>query len=94
MSALSCWRQLKLVMSNLRIMARVSEVLSDPDPNARAAGLEAILDSGDATRIQMALRLAFQSDDSNLRALALRACGVQVPPLSLLLFMHALARIA
>jgi hypothetical protein len=54
-------------------LARIPELLADPDPNARTANMEAILKTNDATMIQMALRLAFQSDDANLRSLAMRA---------------------
>jgi hypothetical protein len=54
-------------------LAKIPELLADPDPNARTANMEAILNTNDATMIQMALRLAFQSDDANLRSLAMRA---------------------
>ena len=54
-------------------LAKIPELLADPDPNQRIANLEAILDSNDSTMIQIALRLAFQSDDANLRSLAMRA---------------------
>lgn len=54
-------------------LARIPELLADPDPNARVANMEAILNTNDATMIQLALRLAFQSDDANLRSLAMRA---------------------
>jgi hypothetical protein len=54
-------------------LAKIPELLADPDPNARIASMEAILDTNDATMIQLALRLAFQSDDANLRSLAMRA---------------------
>jgi hypothetical protein len=54
-------------------LAKIPELLADPDPNARLANLEAIMASNDATMIPLALRLAFQSDDANLRSLAMRA---------------------
>jgi hypothetical protein len=54
-------------------LAKLPELLADPDPNARIANMEAILDTNDATMIQLVLRLAFQSDDANLRSLAFRA---------------------
>jgi hypothetical protein len=54
-------------------LARVKEVLSDRDPLMRLANLEAIINSGDALRVQVALRLAFQTDDADLHALAMRA---------------------
>lgn len=54
-------------------LAKIPELLADPDPNARVANMEGILNTNDATMIQTALRLAFRSDDANLRSLALRA---------------------
>jgi len=54
-------------------LAKVKEMLSDRDPLMRLANLEAILNSGDALRIQVALRFAFQTDDADLHALAMRA---------------------
>jgi len=54
-------------------LAKVTELISDADPNARLANLEAVLDTHDRSMIQKALRLAFQSDDANLRSLAMRA---------------------
>jgi hypothetical protein len=54
-------------------LAKIPELLADPDPNARLANLEAIMATNDATMIPLALRLAFQSDDANLRSLAMRA---------------------
>jgi hypothetical protein len=53
-------------------LAKVKESLADPDPLMRLANLEAIINSGDALKTQVALRLAFQSDDADLRALAMR----------------------
>jgi hypothetical protein len=63
-------------------LAKIPELLADPDPNARAANMEAILKTNDATMIQMALRLAFQSDDPNLRSLAMRAYIANLKELS------------
>jgi hypothetical protein len=54
-------------------LAKVQELLSDPDPNARLANMEAIVNSEDTTRIQLALRIVFHSDDQNMRALGVRA---------------------
>lgn len=54
-------------------LAKIPELLADPDPNARVANMEAILATNDATMIQLALRLAFKSDDANLRSSAMRA---------------------
>ena len=53
-------------------LAKVKEMLSDRDPLMRLANLEAIINSGDALRTQLALRLAFQSEDADLHALAMR----------------------
>lgn len=54
-------------------LAKIPELIGDPDPNARLANLETILNTHDSIMIQTALRLAFRSDDVNLRALAMRA---------------------
>jgi hypothetical protein len=54
-------------------LARIPELIGDPDPNARMANLETILNTHDSIMIQTALRLAFRSDDADLRALAMRA---------------------
>jgi len=54
-------------------LAKIPELLADPDPNARTASMEAILSTNDTTMIQIAMRLAFQSDDVNLRSLAMRS---------------------
>jgi hypothetical protein len=70
-------------------LAKIKEALADPDPLRRLAMLESTINSGDELRIQVALRLAFQSDDSDLRALALRGYianrkailfDIQLPP--------------
>jgi hypothetical protein len=70
-------------------LARVKELLSDPDPLMRLANMEAILNSGDALKFQVALSLAFRSDDPDLRGLAMRAyiasrkeiaLDIQLPP--------------
>jgi hypothetical protein len=53
-------------------LARVKEALADRDPLMRLANLEAIISSGDALKTQVALRLAFQGDDADLHALAMR----------------------
>jgi hypothetical protein len=54
-------------------LAKLQEMLSDPDPNARLAYLEEIVKTDDVTKIQSALRIVFQSDDQHMRALAVRA---------------------
>lgn len=54
-------------------IAKVQEMLADPDPLMRLANMEAIVKSGDSLKLQVALRTAFTGDDRELRALALRA---------------------
>jgi hypothetical protein len=54
-------------------IAKVQEMLADPDPLLRLANMEAIVSSGDALKIMIATRTAFASDDADLRGLAMRA---------------------
>jgi hypothetical protein len=54
-------------------IAKVQEMLADPDPLMRLTNMEAIVKSGDPLKLQAALRTAFASDDGDLRGLALRA---------------------
>jgi hypothetical protein len=54
-------------------LAKVQEMLSDPDPLMRLANMEAIVTSGDGLKTMLAIRTAFASDDADLRGLALRA---------------------
>lgn len=54
-------------------LARVQEMLADPDPLMRQANLEGIVKTGDEAQIRIALKIAFASDDKDLRAQALRA---------------------
>jgi hypothetical protein len=54
-------------------LAQVQELLADPDPNLRLANMEAIVNSHDTTKLQLALRIVFHSDDPNMRALGVRA---------------------
>jgi hypothetical protein len=53
--------------------ARIQDLLNDPDANARLAHMEEIVGSTDASRVQIAIRIAASSDDVDLRSLALRA---------------------
>jgi hypothetical protein len=53
-------------------LVKVQEQLADPDPLVRLAYMEEIMSSGDALRMQIAMRTAFASDDPDLRAIALR----------------------
>lgn len=53
-------------------LAKVQEMLSDPDPLMREANMEQIIKSGDSTLIRVAEKIAFASDDQELRALAMR----------------------
>jgi hypothetical protein len=54
-------------------LAEVGQKLADPDPDARAAYMESIVASGDATLIRKAIGLALRSDDATLHNLGLRA---------------------
>jgi hypothetical protein len=54
-------------------LAKVQEMLSDPDPLMRLANMEAIVTSGDGLKTMLAIRTAFASDDADLRGLAVRA---------------------
>lgn len=54
-------------------LAKVQEMLGDPDPLVRLSNMESIIKSDDALKLQVALRIAFTGDDKELRALALRA---------------------
>lgn len=60
-------------------IARVQELVTDPDPLQRVANLEEIVAEGDAVRMQVAVRVALTGDDAMLRGLAFRAflAGVQ-----------------
>ncbi|MCA2406624.1 hypothetical protein GYN07_27150 (plasmid) [Rhizobium leguminosarum bv. viciae 248] len=51
----------------------VIDAVNDPDPLMRLAQLEEILQKGNATEVQLAIRTAFSVDDPNVRSLALRA---------------------
>ncbi|MBC7282745.1 hypothetical protein [Hoeflea sp.] len=51
----------------------VIDAINDPDPLMRLAQLEEILENGNATDVQLAIRTAFTLDDPNVRSLALRA---------------------
>lgn len=50
----------------------VGEAVNDPDPLMRLAMLEEIIENGDATEVQLAIRTAFTIDDPNIRSLGLR----------------------
>ena len=54
-------------------LAKVQEMLADPDPLMRLANMEALVGSGDALKIRIAIRTAFASNDADLRGLAMRA---------------------
>jgi hypothetical protein len=54
-------------------MAKVQEMLADPDPLMRLANMEAIVNEGDPLLLLVALRTALASDDADLRGLAMRA---------------------
>lgn len=54
-------------------IAKVQEMLADPDPMMRLANMEAVVNSGDSLKLLVALRTALSSDDADLRGLAMRA---------------------
>lgn len=54
-------------------LARVQELVTDPDPLQRLANFEEIAASGDAVKLQTAIRIAMTSRDTALRGLAFRA---------------------
>jgi hypothetical protein len=54
-------------------IAKVQEMLADPDPLMRLTNMESIVKSGDTLKLQIALPIAFTGDDKDLRGLALRA---------------------
>ncbi len=54
-------------------IAKVQEMLADPDPLMRLTNMELIVKSGDSLKLQIALPIAFTGDDKDLRGLALRA---------------------
>jgi hypothetical protein len=54
-------------------LALIQEQLADPDPLKRQAAILTIVESGDAMKIDFALRIALASDDASVRAIALRA---------------------
>jgi hypothetical protein len=54
-------------------IAKVAEMLADPDPLMRLTNMEAIVKSGDTLKLQVALRIALTGEDEDLRGLALRA---------------------
>lgn len=54
-------------------LAQIQEQLSDPDSLKRQAAIMTIVESGDAAKIDFALRIALASDDPSVRAIALRA---------------------
>ena len=54
-------------------LAKVQEMINDPDPLMRIANMETIVEEGDALKIQIAIRTAMSSDDRDLRSLAMKA---------------------
>jgi len=54
-------------------LAKVGEMMADPDRLMRLAYLEEIVESGDANRIDIAVKIAVSSDDPQLRGVAMRA---------------------
>ena len=54
-------------------LAKLKEKLADPDPLVRVASMEAMVASGDATEMNVAIRAALASNDPSLRNLAMRS---------------------
>ena len=54
-------------------LAKVDEMLNDPDPVQRLVNMETIVREGDSLKVQRAIRIAVTSDDSALRGLAMKA---------------------
>jgi hypothetical protein len=63
-------------------LQQIREQLSDPDADRRAAAMMVIVESGDASKIQFALRIALTSDDAFLRNIGFRAYLATVQQLS------------
>lgn len=55
------------------IRRAVAQITDEADPIRRLTNLEAIVQSGDATIIRVALKAAFTGNDAELKALAMRA---------------------
>jgi len=54
-------------------LARVRELVNDPDPLQRIPNFEEIIAEGDTVKLQIAIRAALTSNDAMLRGLAFRA---------------------
>ena len=54
-------------------LAKVDELLADPDPLTRLVNMEAIVREGNSLKVQRAIRLAVTSEDRDLRALGMKA---------------------
>ena len=54
-------------------LAKVQEMINDPDPLTRLVNMETIVEEGDALKVQIAIRTAMTSDDRDLRSLAMKA---------------------
>lgn len=54
-------------------LAKVLELVRDPDPLQRLANMEEIVASGDALKTQIAIKAAFAGDDPTMRGLAMAA---------------------
>jgi hypothetical protein len=53
-------------------LAKVIDKINDPDPLMRIAALEEILARGNATEVQLAIKAAMNSNDPDLKSVALR----------------------
>jgi hypothetical protein len=54
-------------------LEQIQQQLADPDPLRRQAAIMAIVESRDASKIDLALKIALSSDDAAVRGVALRA---------------------
>jgi hypothetical protein len=60
-------------------LARVQELVNDPDPLQRIANFEDIVAENDASKLQIAIQTAMTGNDATLRGLAFRAFIGGVP---------------
>lgn len=54
-------------------LAKVQELINDPDPLMRLANFEALAEEGDAAKVQIAIQTALTGGDAMLRAAAMKA---------------------
>ena len=81
--------KMKSVQARHDDLMKVQEALADPDPLTRLATMEAAVASGDATKISVAMRIAFSSDDPAMRDFAMRVWVAGLKRLTLDVVMPA-----